>query len=141
MTTPHQFRARAVEFGDSIKRAHNPEAIHELQRQQRTFTELADNEEWLASNPGKTVRLTGQDVSDRPIGVEGGPVIAEDEGHILACLGAAVIMRWNTLPTKLQKELFDDASSTGELLQSDALKGQIARFLHNHKDDDATPEA
>jgi hypothetical protein len=69
-----------------------------------------------------------------------GPIVAEDEGHILACLGAAVIMRWNTLPTKLQKELFDDASSTGELLQSDALKGEIARFLHNHKDDEAAPK-
>ena len=51
------------------------------------------------------------------------------------CLGAAVIKRWNTIPTKLQKELFDNASSLGDLLQTDALKGQIARFLHIHKDD------
>ena len=141
MTTPDQFRARALEFGDQIKRAHDPDAIHDMQRQQRTFTELADNEEWLASNPDKTVPPAAQDVGDRPIGAEGGPIVAEDEGHVLACLGAAVIMRWNTLPTKLQKELFDDASSTGELLQSGALKGQIARFLHNHKDDEAAPKA
>jgi hypothetical protein len=50
-------------------------------------------------------------------------------------------MRWNTLPTKLQKELFDDASSVGALLQAGAVKGQIARFLHNHKDDDMAPKA
>jgi len=45
-------------------------------------------------------------------------------------------MRWNTLPTKLQRELFDNASSVGDLLQAGALKGQIARFLHKRKDDD-----
>jgi hypothetical protein len=36
--------------------------------------------------------------------------------------------------TKLQRELFDNASSVGDLLQTGALKGQIARFLHKHKD-------
>ena len=60
---------------------------------------------------------------------------ANDEDRILRCLGAAVIMRWNTIPTKLQKELFDNASSVGDLLEAGALKGQIARFLHKHKDD------
>jgi hypothetical protein len=60
---------------------------------------------------------------------------ADDEDRILRCLGAAVIMRWNTIPTKLQKELFDNASSVGDLLEAGALKGQIARFLHKHKDD------
>ena len=58
-----------------------------------------------------------------------------EEDQILRSLGAALIMRWNTIPTKLQKELFEDASSIGDLLQADALKGQIARFLHSHKDD------
>ena len=59
----------------------------------------------------------------------------DEEDQILRCLGAAVITRWNTIPTKLQRELFDNASSMGELLQTDPLKGQIARFLHKHKDD------
>jgi len=62
---------------------------------------------------------------------------ASEEDRILRCLGAAVIMRWNTIPTRLQRELFDNASSVGELLQAGALKGQIARFLHKHKDDAA----
>jgi hypothetical protein len=44
-------------------------------------------------------------------------------------------MRWNTLPAKLQKELFDDAGDMGELLDTSALRGQIARFLHIHKND------
>jgi hypothetical protein len=35
---------------------------------------------------------------------------------VLRCLGAALIMQWNTLPQKLRRELFDNASSMGELL-------------------------
>ena len=49
-------------------------------------------------------------------------------------LGAAVIMRWNTIPTKLQRELFVCASTAFDSQQT--LNGQIARFLHNHKDDE-----
>src|ERR1700746_3317890 len=59
---------------------------------------------------------------------------AEDK-KILECLGAAVIMRWGTLPTKIQRELFEHATSLANLAQTDPPKGQIARFLHNHKDD------
>jgi hypothetical protein len=62
---------------------------------------------------------------------------SDEEDRILRCLGAAVITRWNTLPTKVQRELFDNASAVGELLEAGALKGQIARFVHKHKDDAA----
>jgi hypothetical protein len=50
-------------------------------------------------------------------------------------LGAALIMQWNTLPTTLQREVFDTAGSAGKLLETAALRGQIARFLHKHKND------
>jgi hypothetical protein len=53
----------------------------------------------------------------------------------LKFLGEAVLMRWNTIPTKLQRELFDCASAIGDLQQTTPLKGGIARFLHNHKGD------
>jgi hypothetical protein len=56
----------------------------------------------------------------------------DEEEQVLRCLGTAVIMRWNTIPAKLQRELFDCAS---DLQQTTPLKGQIARFLHDHKDD------
>jgi hypothetical protein len=39
---------------------------------------------------------------------------AEDE-KILECLGAAVITRWGTLPTKIQRELFEHATSLADL--------------------------
>jgi hypothetical protein len=137
MMTSQQSRARAAEFGELIKGANHSDAIRELQRQQRTFTELADNEDWLAGNLDKTVHPASQDINDGPNLAKDSAIIAEDEAYLLGCLGAAVIMQWNTLPTKLQRELFDNASSMGDLLQTDVLKGQIARFLHNHKDDEA----
>ena len=63
-----------------------------------------------------------------------------DDKKILECLGAAVIMRWGTLPTKIQRDLFEYAASLADLAQTTPPKGQIARFLHNHKDDgDRTP--
>ena len=42
-----------------------------------------------------------------------------------------------TLPTKIQRELFEHATSRADLAQTAPPKGQIARFLHNHKDDGA----
>src|SRR6478672_3478480 len=60
--------------------------------------------------------------------------LTNEEEHILRCLGAAVIMQWNDLPTKIQRELFQHAI-LGELTHTAELKGQVARFLHQHKDD------
>jgi hypothetical protein len=88
----------------------------------------ADNEQWLANNYQNTVR-SQQDQSV-------GRTLADEEEYILRCLGAALIMQWNTLPEKLQRELFDNAGARGELLNTSAFRGQIARFLHKHKNDD-----
>jgi hypothetical protein len=145
MVTSQQSRTRAAEFGQLRETADHPDAIREARRQERVFTELADNADWLANNLDKTVRRTAKDEEADPVlapTVDGGgegPTLAEDEEQVLRRLGAAVIMRWNTLPTKLQKELFEGASSAGDLLQAGTVKGQIARFLHNHKDDDTAP--
>jgi len=46
-----------------------------------------------------------------------------------------VIVQWNDLPTRIQRQLFDRAASTGEPRYTTQLKEQIARFLHKHKDD------
>ncbi len=61
---------------------------------------------------------------------------AADEEKILRCLGVAVIMHWNTPPTKLQRELFDKAGSMDEVLGAASLRGQIARFLQQREDDE-----
>ncbi len=126
MFTPREYRARADEYSELIKGTDKPSEIREFQRLKHNFTELADNGDWMANNSNKTVHR------------EDAPTLAltEEEGHILRCLGASVIMQWNTLPTKLQRELFENASSVGELLQTGAFKQQMARFLHKHKNDE-----
>ena len=65
--------------------------------------------------------------------------LAKEEDQILRCLGAAVIMQWNDLPTAIQHELFEHAISMDKLRHTAELKGHIARFLHKHKDDDWEP--
>jgi hypothetical protein len=62
--------------------------------------------------------------------------LAKEEEHVLRCLGAAVIMQWNDLPTQIQRDLFDHAISVGEPRHTAQLKEQIARFLHTHKNDE-----
>ena len=57
------------------------------------------------------------------------------EERMLRYLGAAVIMQWNGLPTEIQRKIFDDAASMADPARQFELKQQIARFLHEHKDD------
>ena len=58
-----------------------------------------------------------------------------DEERILWCLGAAVILQWKDLPTAIQRNLFADAAFMSDPERRFRLKQQIARFLHEHKDD------
>lgn len=148
MTTPSQYRARADKYSELIKGTDKPNEIREFKRLEHTFNELAENEDWMVNNSNKTVHsedttspntITKEEGPTHTLTEEEGPTrtLTEEEGRILRCLGASVIMQWNTLPTKLQRELFDNASSVGELLETGAFKQQMARFLHNHKDDEA----
>jgi hypothetical protein len=84
-------------------------------------------ESW--DNEGGTTSPTPQGDHDKPLSLTG------KEENILRCLGAAVIMKWNDLPTDTQRELFGAAASVGERRNKFELKEQIARFLHTHKDD------
>jgi hypothetical protein len=63
--------------------------------------------------------------------------LGEAEERILRRLGAAVIVQWNHLPTEVQRRLFQQAAAMGELQHQTRLKEEIARFLHDHKDDAA----
>jgi len=130
MFNPKQYRDKAAEYSERSKTASEPNQIRELEKSEKSFTLLADNEQWLADNHQYTLSAPEQDRSN-------GCGLAEEEEQILRCLGAALIMQWSTLPTKLQRELFDNAGAMGELLQTSALRGKIARFLHKHKGDDA----
>jgi hypothetical protein len=128
MFTSKQYRAKATEYAQLVETTNSPEEAREFRKQEQSSASLASNEEWLANNFEKTLHAPDQDREE-------GDALAETEEQILRCLGAAVIMQWNTIPQKLQRELFDNAASMGQLLQTSTLRGQIARFLHKHKND------
>jgi ElaB/YqjD/DUF883 family membrane-anchored ribosome-binding protein len=46
-----------------------------------------------------------------------------------------LVAEWSTLDTELQRMLFRRAANSGS--ETAQLREQIARFLHDHKDDDA----
>jgi hypothetical protein len=134
MFTAEQFRAKAAEFRAFLTKAPRRSAneASELRDLEQIYTTLAENEEWMAGHIDKTI--------ERRKNWDSRTALAEEEQQILQRLGAAVLMRWNTVPTKLQRELFDCASTIGDLQQATPLRGQIARFLHNHKNDGQTSD-
>ena len=127
MFTAKYYRTKAAEFRE-LADTSRPEESSEFRKRERSFTSLADNEEWLAHNFHKTLHPPHEDGE--------GSTLAATEEYVLRCLGAAVIMQWNSIPKKLQRELFDSAGAMGELPDIATLRGQIARFLHKHKDDE-----
>ena len=58
--------------------------------------------------------------------------LEQQEEHILRCLGAAVVLRWDQWPQDVQKEVFDLAGSVGPLADATELRARIARFLHTY---------
>ena len=128
MFKSEQYRAKAAEYQKLGKQADAVGELHELKVLERSYTMMADNEELLQSNFDKAAQAPAGDRSEDD-------VLATEEERILRCLGAALILQWNTIPRKLQRELFDSAGAMGDILQTETLRAQIARFLHQHKDD------
>ncbi len=114
MFTAEQFRTKVGESAETIKNTDVPSEIRKIERSMESYSLLAQNEDWPVDSKA----------------------VAKIEEHVLRCLGAAVIMQWNTIPKKLQRELFDTAGSLGDVLQTVTLRGQIARFLDSHKDEE-----
>jgi hypothetical protein len=118
-----QYRTKA--YGEVVKRSTGSDESRKLHKLQERLSSLADNEQWLAENYEDAVQDAKQ---DRSCGI----ALDAEEEHVLRCLRAAIIMQWNALPTMPQREIFDTAGSVGELLETAALRGKIARFLHKH---------
>ena len=128
MSTIESYRAKAAECGKAAENSNSPDQTRAfLQREQR-FIRLADNEQWVADNYDKTLHPPA-----RPGGIA--PAEKEEE-NILRCLGKALITRWSTLPTKLQRELFDSAGEMSGSSDPGSLRALMARFLHTHKNVD-----
>jgi hypothetical protein len=55
MCTAKQYRATATQYKERADRATAPNEKREFQNLERSFSTLADNEQWLSSNYDKTV--------------------------------------------------------------------------------------
>lgn len=100
-TTP-QYRPKAAEYTDLARVASNPAEALEFQTLERSFTALADNEQWLADNQGnilhsETIDGFAGDDSSGPEEEEDEEEEEEEEDEekeagdekVLRCLGAA----------------------------------------------------
>jgi hypothetical protein len=58
MFTVEQYRAKASEYATLVGIANGPNEAREFQRLERSFTELADNEQWVTENHDKMVHAT-----------------------------------------------------------------------------------
>jgi hypothetical protein len=136
MFKARHFRTKQAEIAEAIKNTDVPSEIRKLEQSMESFSVLAQNEDWLANNFDKMLHSKDVPSKDEPVAKPiDGETAAKIDEHILRCLGAAVIMHWSTIPTKLQRELFDTAGSMGDVLKTVTLRGQVARFLHRHKDE------
>jgi hypothetical protein len=130
MFTAEQYRSNAAQFrGLLTDTRRSPNDMSEIRDLEQAYTTLAENEEWMAVHIDRIVQRRKRR--------DNRTALAKEGERILKCLGAAVLMHWNTVPTTLRRELFDSASTRtlGDLRQAILPKGQIARFLHNHKND------
>lgn len=139
MFTSEQYRAKALEYGNLVETSVNDNEKGEYQELQRRLAALADNEDWLADRYKQTLHAADTEYLSKEAPItqnehSDNVRLAQEEEHILRCLGAAVVMQWGTLPRKLQRELFDSAGAMGDLLDTASLRGQIARFLHKNSD-------
>lgn len=140
MFTPQQYRAKAAECGARAALSNDSREIRELHDLERSFTTLADNEQWVADNFDQVIHSLVMEKQENPALESPSDVssisLSEEDGA-LRCLGAALIMQWNTLPTKLQKELLDAAGAIENDLEAIARRGSIASLLHKYQNGEA----
>jgi hypothetical protein len=58
VSTSEQYRAKAAEYAQLAKTALGPDEVREFQRLERSFSALADNEQWVADNQNQTLHST-----------------------------------------------------------------------------------
>ena len=133
MFTAEQYRAKAAQYDGLLGAAQSPAEIAEYRGLKQSYALHADNLDWLAANAGKTMSTEVRDPPRRKRRDRDAPYA--DQENILRCLGAAVMLNWNTIPTKLQRALFEAASSIQDSGQGAPHKDVLAQFLHDHKDD------
>jgi hypothetical protein len=64
MVTPERYRAKAAEYRELAKTANGADEAREFQRRERSFTVLADNEQWLVDHQDQTVHAVDAGAAD-----------------------------------------------------------------------------
>jgi hypothetical protein len=109
MFTAQQYREKATEYEGLLGSAHSSGEASEFRELMQSYLAPAENMDSLTVNRDKTLRPRRKHRDNH--------VAPTDDEKFLRYLGAVVIMRWNTIPTKLQRELFEHASTLDELRQ------------------------
>ena len=130
MPTPKTSRQTAAEYGDLRHSASDAGDRRKYGDLEHSFGQMADNEEWVARHRDHLVDGAKVKQDAEPV-TQPEAALAQQEEHMLRCLGAAVVLRWDQLPTDVQKGLFDLAGSVGPLSDARELRSRIARFLHD----------
>jgi len=55
MFTAEQYRAKAIEYSNLVRTANDPDEVSDFRRLERSFTELAENAQWISDNHNKVV--------------------------------------------------------------------------------------
>jgi hypothetical protein len=63
MFTAEQYRAKAIEYSRLLRIANGADETREYRRLERSFTELADNAQWLSDNYGKTAHAATREAA------------------------------------------------------------------------------
>jgi hypothetical protein len=58
MFTAEQYRAKAAEYSELAKTANGPREFSEFQNLERSFTELANNEQWVTDHYDQTLHAS-----------------------------------------------------------------------------------
>jgi len=95
MFKSQQYRARATACGELVKGSTSAEESRDFKTWRAGFDLLTDDKRGFAEDCDEPVHIAEQDRSC-------GAALTADEEHVLRCLGAALIMQWNALPTMLQ---------------------------------------
>lgn len=96
----------------------------------RSTTDLRAVARWEGEGGARAWRISSREKGAVPM------KLAEEEQHILHCLGAAALLLWTELPVDIQRRIFESAASVSASDHTDRLRERLARFLHDHKDDD-----
>jgi hypothetical protein len=73
MFTARQYRAKAIEYSNLVKIANGPNELREYRQLERSFTELADNAQWVADNYTKTEHAIASLAPTPPVAITNSP--------------------------------------------------------------------